>query len=281
MSDAPPLPVELVSTRTADGVLLQGALAGPAGAAVGVLAVHGAWGNFYSSPPSALLRGGPARGLRVAALNLRAHDLGSLGDGEPCIGFVRHLMEDSALDLDAALALLLETGVERVLVVAHSYGSHQATHWLRERRPPAVAAAALASPAPPLWYAARWFVDGALEHYYTHAARAVAEGDPHRLLVLSSSAPVPMVVEAATMLNVWGPDTRALSHLHVAHLAVPLLITTGLREPPVYRGYAQEVAAEAGGAEVEPVDDDHYYASDRDRFAAIVLDWFERRVGAA
>src|SRR5581483_7890753 len=118
----PAAAVALVSTRAADGVLLRGALAGPAGASAGVLCVHGAWSNFYAAPPSELLRAAPARGRCALALNLRSHDLGSLGDGEPSIGFLRHRMEDCVHDLDASLALLLESGVERVAVVAHSYG---------------------------------------------------------------------------------------------------------------------------------------------------------------
>jgi pimeloyl-ACP methyl ester carboxylesterase len=269
--------VALVSTRTADGVLLQGALAGPDDATVGLLAVHGAWGNFYSSPASELLRAGPARGLRVLSLNLRSHDLGSLGDGEPCIGFVRHRMEDGVLDLDGALALLLEVGVERVGVVAHSFGSALAAYWLKQYRPAQVTGLALASPAPPLSSAARWFVDGALDHHLALAARAVAEGDPHRLLVLSSSAPVPMVAEAATVLNVWGPDTSALTHLHVGEIGVPLLVTSALREPSIYRAYAEQVAAAAVDADFEVLDDDHYYSADRSGLAALVLDWFARR----
>jgi len=271
------LTIRLVSARTSDGALLQGALAGPDDATDGLLAVHGAWGNFYSSPPAELLRAAPERGLRVLSMNLRSHDLGSLGDGEPCIGFVRHRFEDGTADLDTALALLENEAVNRVVVVAHSYGGHLAAYWLAQCRPPAVTALVVASPAPPLARAARWFVDGALEHHVARAAAAVAAGEPHRLLVLSSTAPVPMVVEAATLLNVWGPATIAASHLHVGSIGVPLLVTSGRREPTVYRAYAEEVAAAADDAELVLLDDDHYYGLDRPAWAATVLDWSVRR----
>ena len=270
-------PVTLVSTRTSDGVLLQGALAGPDDAVAGIVAVHGAWGNFYSGPPAELLSAGPERGYRVLALNLRSHDLGSLGDGGPCIGFIRHLPADSALDLDAALGFLLDGGVERVVVVAHSYGAHLAARWLRLHAPPAVTGAVLVSPAPPLPLAARWFVEGAVEHHFALAARAVAEGDPHRMLVLSSTAPVPMVAEAATILATWGPQSDVLGHQNVSDVGVPFLVTAGLQEPSIYRDYITLVAQTAPDAEFELVDEDHYYAGDRPAFARLVLEWCGRR----
>lgn len=269
--------VTLVSTRTSDGVLLQGALAGPDAAAAGILAVHGAWGNFYSAPPAELLAAGPERGYRVLALNLRSHDLGTLGDGEPCVGFVRHRPADSALDLDAAVRFLLDGGVERVVVVAHSYGANLTSRWLRLHAPEAVKAAVLVSPAPPLQWAGRWFVEGAVDHHLALAARAVAEGEPHRLLVLSSTAPVPMVAEAETIVRTWGHDTDALSDRNVGEVRIPMLVTSGLREPSIYRTYAEQVVQAAPDAELELVDDDHYYAFDRPALARTVLDWLERR----
>lgn len=270
-------PVTLVSTRTSDGVLLQGAAAGPEDATIGIVAVHGAWGNFYSAPPAELLAAGPERGYRVVALNLRSHDLGSLGDGGPCIGFIRHLPADSALDLDAALGFLLDSGVERVVVVAHSYGAHLTARWLKLHAPAAVTGAVLVSPAPPLPLAARWFVDGAVDHHFALAARAVAEGDPHRVLVLSSAGPVPMVAEAATILATWGSESDVLGHENVADVRVPLLVTAGLREPSIYREYIALVAETAQDADLELLDEDHYYALDRPAFARAVLAWCERR----
>lgn len=81
--------VDLLTTRTSDGVLLHGVRTGPPVARRGVLAVHGAWGNFYGTPVAELLSAGPEHGLAVLSANLRGHDLGSLGDSERCIGFVR------------------------------------------------------------------------------------------------------------------------------------------------------------------------------------------------
>jgi pimeloyl-ACP methyl ester carboxylesterase len=269
--------VRLVSVRTADGVLLRGAAAGPEGADTGVLAVHGAWGNFYSGPPSAFLDVAPEAGMRVVSLNLRSHDLGSLGDGEPCIGFARHRFEDGAVDLDAAHSFLRAEGVSRILVAAHSYGGTQAGYWLANRSFPEVAGLLIASPGPPLDRAVRWFVEGPLDDHRHRARAAIDADEPHRLLVLSSTAPVPMVVEAATMLDVWGPETNAVAHEVVRSIELPLLVTSGRREPSVYRDYAAEVAAAAPDGELVSLDDDHYYSADREGFVETVLGFAARR----
>lgn len=270
-------PVELVSATTPDGVLLQGALAVPGDARAGVLCVHGAWGNFYSTPPAELLRAAPERGLAALSLNLRSHDLGSAGDGNPFEGFVYHEFGESALDLDTALELLLGTGVQRVVVVAHSYGSHMAVQWLTNASRPSVTGLAVLSPGPLLATSQRWFVDGALQHHVALAAAAVGAGEPDRLLSLGSHGPVPMVASAATVLSAWGPDSRARSDRQVHRLDVPLLVVGGQREPSVYRDYADTVAANAPDGERLVLDDNHYYALDRGRLAAELLDWIARR----
>lgn len=264
----------IVTTRTDDGVLLHGALSGASSqeGALGVLVVHGAWGNFYATPPFQLVAEGPSRGLTVLSLNGRGHDLGTLGDGEPCIGFIRERFEDAPRDLDAALDVLLDAGVQRVVVVAHSYGSHRTTYWLEQRRPPEVEGVALLSPSPPLEAGARWFVDGSAEHHVARAARAVAEGEPERLIVLSDRAPVPMVAEAATVLSVWGPETLARSEQRIGQLDLPLLVTVGGREPGAYHEQA-ETLARLGRGRLEVLDDDHYYQRDRSRLVELVLEW--------
>ncbi|MCZ7526638.1 MAG: alpha/beta hydrolase [Acidimicrobiia bacterium] len=273
MSDA--LPVELVRTRSADGVLLHGALVGR-GARQGVLAVHGAWGSFYGTPVFDLLPAAAGRGLVALSLNGRAHDLGSLGDGEPCIGLIRDRFEDAPLDLDAAAGVLTSAGAERYVVVGHSFGSAKVAYWLAERGPAGAAGLVLVSPAPALATTTRWFVEGALEHHVARAAAAIAAGEPHRLVVLSSSAPVPMVAEAATVLSLWGPGSLADPTLHVPRLSIPVLVTVGDREPSAYRERAERVADAAADAELVVLPGDHYY-DDREALVSTVLDWVCRR----
>ncbi|MDA8280398.1 MAG: hypothetical protein M0Z63_08285 [Actinomycetota bacterium] len=269
--------VDLVHTRTADGVLLHGALTAPEAARGAVLAVHGAWGNFYGTPVARFLDAAPARGLAALSINGRGHDLGSLGDGERCIGFLRDRFEDAPLDLQAAAGLLAERGLPRFVAVAHSYGAHRATFWQADPKATPAAALVLLSPAPELQGAADVFVDGAAEHHIARAAAFVAAGHPERLVVLSSGAPVPMVAEAATVLSTWGPDTLADSRRHVGSLSMPVLVVSGAREPAPYRRRAEEVAAGAPDGELLVIDDDHYYRRDPDQLTAAVLDWVDRR----
>lgn len=269
--------VDLVCTRTTDGVLLHGALAEPPAAAGAMLAVHGAWGNFYGTPVARFLRDAPARGLAALSINGRGHDLGSLGDGEPCIGFLRDRFEDAPLDLQAAADLLAGRGLPRFVAVAHSYGAHRATYWQAGAQASPAAAVVLLSPAPELQAAADVFVDGAVEHHLARAAAAVAAGHPERLVVLSSDAPVPMVAEAATVLSTWGPHTLADSRRHVGSLPMPVLVVSGSREPVAYRRRAEEVAAAAPDGELVVLDDDHYYRRHPDALTAVVLDWMDRR----
>lgn len=269
------IPLELVRTRTADGVLLHGALTGR-GARQGLLAVHGAWGNFYGTPVFDLLELAQDHSLAALSMNNRGHDLGSLGDGEPCIGLIRERFEDSLLDLDAAASLLEETGVQQTVCVAHSFGSHKSAYWMAERQPTGVSGLVMLSPGPRLQTTEKWFVDGTLAQYLAMAEAAVADGVPQRLIVLSSNAPVPMVAEAATVLSIWGPDTLAAAEQHLPKVSVPVLVTIGEREPGPYRQKAESVAASASDAELIVLPDDHYYSRDRAALIEVILDWTAR-----
>ncbi len=264
--------VELLTTRTRDDVLLHGAFAPAAGSHVGVLVVHGAWGNFYVTPGADLLEAGPRHGLTVLSMNSRAHDLGTLGDGEPFTGFVRHRFTECVYDLDAAAAVLRERGVDRFVVVAHSYGAHVAAYWALHGETDGLAGLFLPSPGPRLEGTDRWFVEGSLAHHIARAAAAVAAGEPHRLMVLSSVAPVPMVADAETVLETWGPNSPANSEDLVGRIDVPVRVAVGRREPTIYRDYAERVAA-AAGTPLQVLADDHYYVHDRAGFVEAVLAW--------
>ncbi len=268
--------LEFVRTRTVDGVLLHGALTGR-GSREGFLGVHGAWGNFYGTPVFDLLEVAPRHGLAALSLNNRGHDLGSLGDGEPCIGLIRERFEDTLADLDAAADVITRAGVERMVCVAHSFGAHKASYWMGERQPAQVSGLVLLSPGPRLQSAEKWFVDGPLDRYLELAEQAIGEGEPQRLIVLSSNAPVPMVAQASTVISIWGHDTIAASEQHLPSVTVPVLVTVGEREPGPYKDKAETVAASAPDHELIVLPDDHYYSHDRAGLWEVVLDWVRRR----
>jgi pimeloyl-ACP methyl ester carboxylesterase len=269
--------VDLVTTRTADGVLLHGALTGPAPGHGGLLAVHGAWGNFYGTPVAELLSTGPDRGLTVLSTNLRGHDLGSLGDSERCIGFLRDRFHEAPLDLDAVAGRLCER-VEQFAVVVHSYGCHRVVHWQDGRTRHRPSAIVLLSPAPHLRRVQELFVDGDVDEHFRRAEEAVAAGEPGRLIVLSSRAEVPMVAEAATVLSTWGWDFEEQTVAALGRSSLPVLVVSGRREPPSYRAYAERVAEAAPGGELLVLDENHYYSRDRTAMARTVTDWVADRM---
>jgi hypothetical protein len=271
------LHVELVTARTSDSVLLHGALVVPEQPRGAILGVHGAWGNFYATPAARLLVDAPVRGFAALTMNARGHDLGSLGDGEPCIGFIRDRLADAPADFEAAVRLLSDRGLDRLVVVAHSYGANRAAYWLTSSGATAAQGLVLLSPAPALQAAAEWFVEGAVEHHLALAAAAVAAGHPEQLIVLASRAPVPMVAEACTVLDTWAPDTLADARRHMPSVAAPVLVVVGRREPAAYRERAEVVAALCRDSELVVLDDDHYYQRDPPAMSATVLDWIERR----
>lgn len=239
------------------------------------MAVHGAWGNFYGTPVVSFLDDGPPRGHRVLSMNSRGHDLGSLGDSEPCIGFMRDRFIDAPADLDAAAAVARGDAALSYALVAHSWACHRSTAWLEQGPEHEPEALVFLSPAPHLREAEKWFVDGSLDVYLARAAAAVADGRPEQLVVLSSGAQVPMVAEAATVLDTWGSDYHLASRDRLSHIDLPLLVLCGAREPEVYRDFAESFADAAPRAEFVLLDDTHYYELDRSAMTGTVLDWLD------
>ncbi|MGE0796599.1 MAG: alpha/beta hydrolase [Acidimicrobiia bacterium] len=269
--------VTLVSVETGDGVRLHGALAGrPGGPAV--LGVHGAWGNFYATPVFELVRQAAERGALALTLNGRGHDLGGADDGAPSIGLMRERLELAPLDLEAARQALEARGGSRYVVVAHSYGCTRATYWLARTRPPGCVGLVLLTPPPPLWETSALFVDGDLEDHFSAARRAVAEGDPDRLVLLRPGGRMPVIAEAATVMSIWAPESSSRVLPHLPHLDVPTLVVVGGREPDAYLREAELALGAARDAELVVLEgENHYYRRDRAALGAAVYDWIERR----
>ncbi len=220
----------LVSTLTHDGVRLHGALAGPPGA-TGVLAVHGAWGNFYATPVFETLRQAKARGYRVLSMNGRGHDLGGLDDGARSIGLMRERLDKAPMDLEAARQVLVADGVERFVVVAHSYGCVRATYWLSISQPQGCLGVVLLSPAPSLEATADQFVGGDVHELFAEARAAIVDGAPHRLIMVRPYGRVPVIAEAATVMSIWAPEAAAASSADVHTHDVPVLSVVGAQNP--------------------------------------------------
>jgi alpha-beta hydrolase superfamily lysophospholipase len=151
----PPLFVELVSTKTADGIELDGASYRPGDGNTrqrrGFLLVHGMRWNFYRGPSRWL---GPLlamQGYDCLALNLRDHD-----SSEP------QGLENAFHDLRAGVDLLMQRCNE-VIPFAHGYGCTKVMSYAaqsgdaRVRRHVLTTLGAVARNHPPIWQAALGF----------------------------------------------------------------------------------------------------------------------------
>lgn len=266
--------VDLVTVRTADGVRLDGAFAGPPEAFSGVLAVHGAFGNFYTGPPSELLHSAPPRGHVVLSMNLRSHDLGTAGDGEPCIGFVRDRFDQCRHDFDAATAQL-RIRADRYAIVVHSFHCHKVLAWLATEPAVPPYAVVLLSPGPHPRSLQKWLLDKPLDDFLRTARDHVEAGRPDHLMVLTAKSDAPMVAEAQTVLSTFGWDFEAEGLRVAGELDIPALVTCGSREIPIYRDYAAKMAGTLPAGELVELDDTHSYDQDREALSRTVLDWLE------
>jgi pimeloyl-ACP methyl ester carboxylesterase len=110
--------LELITTTTADGVELDGAMYRPAGGNVqanaSVLMVHGLTWNFYRGTsrwlPPLLARAG----FPCLSLNMRDHDLSEPKD-----------FELSHHDLHAGTGYLAKSGAAEIIVLAHGYACNK------------------------------------------------------------------------------------------------------------------------------------------------------------
>jgi pimeloyl-ACP methyl ester carboxylesterase len=269
--------VTLVTTRTADGVQLHGAMAGTP-ATGGILGVHGAWGNFYATPIVEFLRQAADREVLALSLNARSHDLGGMDDGARSVGIMRERLDYALDDLDAARGLLELGGADRYVVVAHSYGCARATYWLSTNAPPGCVGVVLLTPPPTLASTAAFFIDGAIEDHFDSAREAVHEGEPERMIVMRMNGRIPMLAEAATVLSIWGPDSVSRCRLHLPRISLPILVLVGEGEPPVYRDEAVLTTEAAEDATLVILDgEDHYYTRNRAQLGSVVFEWIANR----
>src|SRR4051812_24747902 len=119
----PSVRAEFVATEASDGVALHGALyTSEVGRPhdMALLAYHGSGGNFYAGPCGFLAPAVASRGYVGASMNLRDH--GRYHD--------RSKFEPCELDIAAAVALLKERGLQRIVIFGHSLSVTQVLYYL-------------------------------------------------------------------------------------------------------------------------------------------------------
>ena len=144
---------ELVSTETADGLLLDGAVIRPAGTDVKPLAVvwiHGFTGKFYEPFILHIGRELAGYGYTLVTGHNRGHHCGATMDrvdGEPMLaGGWWERLDQSPHDVAAWIDVAANLGFRRVALLGHSLGAMKAPYYQAQRQDPRVAGMVVASP---------------------------------------------------------------------------------------------------------------------------------------
>jgi len=288
--------VDLVQTRTADGVRLDGALrttdtkhadASSTSGVELVICVPGTGANFYgSSFWNPLAERLLAQGTNVLVVNTRGHDLMStaatLGGGIHG-GAAYETIDDCRFDLAAWCKFSAERGYRRVALIGHSLGALKSIYVLGQDDPPEVACLVAIS-APHLSYQ-RFAVSSASKTFlesYTAARQLVEEGLGEELMKITF--PIPYVITAHGFLDKYGPEQRYDLYRWMRRLACPVLAVYGgaeIRQNVAFEGVPDQLEAIAREhlprLQVEVIAEaDHFYAAARPELASRVCRWLWR-----
>ena len=281
---------ELVSVATGDGQRLHGALVSPGGGATAaanwpqaVIALHGAGGNFYASPPFPhLVEPLLAHGAAVLRANNRGHDLvAGSGGGRLPQGAAYEIVDDCRRDVDAWRELLHKRGYERIALVGHSLGALKAVYFAAYGD--AASLHSVVAISPPRLSHRRFLESERAEEYSQALADAqslVADDRPGELMRIRF--PVPLLISAASYVDKYGPAER-YDLLRFAKLVrTPTRFTFGSRElegSPAFAGLPDALTDALGASpcDVQIVAGaNHNYDGVEQQLADLVVGWFRR-----
>lgn len=242
------VPVSLVSVRTRDGVVLDGAAAHPRGRRRTALVwVHGLGSTFSSGQP--LIRALAARlnavGIGYLKLNTRGHGVVTRA-GPRLAGAAFERFGESLHDLRAAIALAAGQGYRRVILAGHSTGANKALHYMARTRDRRVVGLILLGPVSDIAGERKRIGRRELARRVAVAAR-LARRDPEALIPRAwgfrSAARFVSLFrpgEAEDVFQYYRPDAdwRAL-----ARIRVPTAVIVGGRDEYLDRRAADLVAA--------------------------------------
>jgi alpha/beta superfamily hydrolase len=283
--------VELVRTKTLDGVRLDGALqrasvsAARAATIHGAICLHGVGGNFYSSTlMEQLAQTLLAQGVSVLRVNTRGHDgvsTASTDAGGIQLGAAYEIVDDCCHDVEAWIRFLLDCGSTRIALLGHSLGAIKAIY--AQALQPHEAIERIIAISPPRLAYSR-FVKGHQATEFEQSlvtARQRIEADQPRSL-FEASFPFPLILSAATFCDKYGPEER-YNFLNLANaLRIPVNFVFGQAEldtgTSAFEGLVDDIHSTRWAAEYS-VDiipaADHFYKGRVDELAEAVT----RRIG--
>lgn len=220
--------VELIRTKTVDGVLLDGSLQQADAAISSVnrtvwLLVHGTGGNFYSSGVLQIfaeqLVGG---GQSAARINTRGHDVITAVGG----GAAFESIADCVHDLRAWVDWLVRRGFSQIVLVGHSLGGVKAIY--SQAHDPHPNVVALVGVSPPRFCHAEWQTSpqaGAFRDHFRQATELAECGRGDELML--AQQPLPLWLTAAGFLAKYGPHDNYDFIPLLPRLTCPTLVIVG------------------------------------------------------
>jgi len=141
---------ELVSIKTADGVVLHGALYEGQKDYPAVILLPGAAMNFYSGLGSFLPPHLAGKGFTCLSVNHRGHDIGTAPDlvNPRVIGSVFDCLEYCIYDIRAIIEYLADQGMSQIILAGHSQAAIKLLYALKEMNLPCVKGVIMISPPP-------------------------------------------------------------------------------------------------------------------------------------
>ncbi|MEX2598687.1 MAG: alpha/beta fold hydrolase [Dehalococcoidia bacterium] len=277
--------IELVSTKTKDGVTLHGGfLEAPTlrtGLAVDcIVFIHGSGGNFYGSPSlrkAAMFRD---EGIPVVLFNTRGHDIIAGHSGDVEVGNAFDILDHCRWDIEAMVDWMSGRGYKRIGLMGTSMGAVKVIYAQAHNQDSRISAVISLSP---LRLSNEYFLASELgeEHRRNcEEARAlVAAGKEGQ--VMKVSFPIDHYFTAKAYLDRHGDERYNLARAFTEKVPGPLLILAGAVEShPRVRGAAQEIFERAKAnpqAELFLIEDgDHGLRGQEQELKDGVMNWLQK-----
>jgi pimeloyl-ACP methyl ester carboxylesterase len=285
--------VELVRTKTVDGLRLDGAMLPPTSARTltldAMLLLHGVGGSFYSgSLFDRLAESLTARGIAVLRVNTRGHGAVSLiptDGGQTRGGAAFETVSQCCYDVRAWIDWLAAKGFSRVGLLGHSLGAIKAIYSQAHDSHNMVVCVIAASP-PRLSCSAFGNSERSVDFQDSllTARQHVREGRPEALF--TAKFPFPLLISAGSYLDKYGEERYNVVQL-VGRLRVPTLFTYGAVELEqggvAFAGLPEairDVSVERVPILVTIPGADHFYTGCYGPFSDTVSQWLDQHFAA-
>ncbi len=286
--------VELVRTKTSDGLRLDGSLAvanadlAAPPAVDAVILLHGVGGSFFSGAMfDPLTRRMLDLGISVLRVNTRGYgsiNMIATDGGATRGGAAYEVVDQCRYDMNAWCDFLVSRGCSRIGLVGHSLGAIKAIYAAAHAPHSNVVRVVAASP-PRLSYSAFQYgprVPDFLESMAT-AKQRVNEGHPEQLITVKF--PFPMVISAASYVDKYGGERYNFTKFFT-QVRCPLMFTYGSIEleqggiafaglpETIQKTSVEAVDFDATKVSVSTIDGaDHFYSGKYDQLTSVVSNW--------